>query len=89
MTDAMIERARANAQASGLLVMASYNMGEGGLGRAMQRTGATTYYIEIYPVLYAPLTAYFDAIPADEIPLDVELRAEVVTTESLMVSGGY
>jgi len=43
----------------------------------------------IFPKLEAPLTAHFDDYPADDIPLDVAIIAEVETTKLVLTTGGF
>lgn len=42
---------------------------------------------EIFSTLYAPFGAYYDEIPADDIPGDYAVLAEVESTESVWVGG--
>jgi hypothetical protein len=42
----------------------------------------------VAPTLMAPLAAFFDDIPADDIPLDIDILAEVETTAAVIGTGG-
>jgi hypothetical protein len=47
-----------------------------------------TSNIEVSPAIMAPLAAFFDDIPADDLPLDVDILAEIETTETVLATGG-
>lgn len=51
-------------------------------------TAEITPNIEVSPLIMAPLAAFFDDIPADDIPLDIDIIAEVETTKTVLATGG-